>query len=377
MRKRTRNSFSYGSMWMSLAPFWIADISIRFTRRMTGASPLCRSSEATSICSSSSSTSTSSSTARHPRAPWRPSRWSRRCEIRPARARRRLLLAAAVLRHGAVRVIALDGLEDGGFGGDDRFDVVARHELDVVHGEHVGRIRDRNRQRRAGAAERDDLVLLDRLGGNELDDGGVDLELRQVDRGHAVLLAEQIGDFLVLDEPEADQIQADLAAVRLLMVQRLLQLGRRDALFLEQQLADTNGHRVRPCEDRSTRAATPIVARGPRRQLREPACWGEDFDSTPVTLFVKQENAGRIRRHPRGDAPAAAAGLGPDRRLGVNPERESAAKLPPILKVGACPPGSLPSVLRRTRPARRHAASSAPRCPPRTPGSRRSARGRN
>ena len=62
MRNRTRNSFSYGSMWMSLAPFWIADISIRLTSRMTGASPPCFSSEETSICSSSSSTSTSSST---------------------------------------------------------------------------------------------------------------------------------------------------------------------------------------------------------------------------------------------------------------------------------------------------------------------------
>ena len=49
-------------MWMSLAPFWIADISIRFTSRMTGASPPCFSSEATSICSISSSSSTSSST---------------------------------------------------------------------------------------------------------------------------------------------------------------------------------------------------------------------------------------------------------------------------------------------------------------------------
>ena len=61
MRKRTRNSFSYGSTWMSLAPFWIADISIRFTSRMTGASPPCFSSVETSICSISSSISTSSS----------------------------------------------------------------------------------------------------------------------------------------------------------------------------------------------------------------------------------------------------------------------------------------------------------------------------
>ena len=65
----------------------------------------------------------------------------------------------------------------------------------------------------------------------------------EVDRGHAVLLAEQRGDLFVLDEAELDEVQAELAAVRLLMVQRLLQLRRRDALLLEQQLADTDGHR--------------------------------------------------------------------------------------------------------------------------------------
>ena len=41
MRYRTRSSFSYGSMWMSLAPFWIADISTTFTSRTTGASSPC------------------------------------------------------------------------------------------------------------------------------------------------------------------------------------------------------------------------------------------------------------------------------------------------------------------------------------------------
>ena len=40
-RYRTRNSFSYGSMWMSLAPFWMADISTTLTSLMTGASPPC------------------------------------------------------------------------------------------------------------------------------------------------------------------------------------------------------------------------------------------------------------------------------------------------------------------------------------------------
>ncbi len=38
MRKRTRKSFSYGSMWMSEARFLIASRRIRFTSLTTGAS---------------------------------------------------------------------------------------------------------------------------------------------------------------------------------------------------------------------------------------------------------------------------------------------------------------------------------------------------
>ena len=59
MRYRMRSSFSYGSMWMSLAPLEMADISITLTSRMTGASSPCRASASTLISSSSSSTSTS------------------------------------------------------------------------------------------------------------------------------------------------------------------------------------------------------------------------------------------------------------------------------------------------------------------------------
>ena len=87
------------------------------------------------------------------------------------------------------------------------------------------------------AAERDDLVLLRGLGRDQLDDRRVDLELREVDRRDAVLLAEERGDLLVLDEAELDEVEAELAAVGLLVVQRLLQLRRRDALLFEQQLA--------------------------------------------------------------------------------------------------------------------------------------------
>ena len=93
-----------------------------------------------------------------------------------------------------------------------------------------------------GAAERNDLVLLRGLGGNQLDDGRVDLELREVDRGDAVLLAEERGDLLVLDEPHLDEVVAELAPVGLLMVQGLLKLLGGDALLLEEELANANGH---------------------------------------------------------------------------------------------------------------------------------------
>src|SRR5713226_397539 len=184
----------------------MADINIRFTRRMTGASPPCFSSEDTSICSISSSISTSSS-------------------MTPAvssRARVTMSRVAALLRFAACCWTTSRFF----FGSWERRGVVARHELDVVHGEHVGRIRHRDRQRRAGAAQRNDLVLLRGLGGDQLDDRRIDLELRQVDRGHAVLLREQGRDLLVLDEAKIDEIKTELPAARLLIVQRLLQLRR-------------------------------------------------------------------------------------------------------------------------------------------------------
>ena len=108
--------------------------------------------------------------------------------------------------------------------------------------------------------------LLRGLGGNQLDDRRVDLELREVDRGNAVLLAEQGGDLFVLDEAELDEVDAELAAVGLLIVQRLLQLRRRDALFFEQQLADADGHRVRPCGKR-------LRLSGPATDAAPSACY--------------------------------------------------------------------------------------------------------
>src|SRR5262249_61071823 len=100
------------------------------------------------------------------------------------------------------------------------FDVVSRHELDVVHGEDVRWIRHGDRQRRARARERDDLIFLRGIAGNELDDTGIDLELAERNGGNAVLLAEEGGDLLVLDVSELDQIEAELPPMLVLIVQR-------------------------------------------------------------------------------------------------------------------------------------------------------------
>jgi hypothetical protein len=68
------------------------------------------------------------------------------------------------------------------------------------------------------------LVLPRGLGRNQLDDGEVDLELREVDGWNAVLLAEEGGDLLVPDEPQFDEAETQLPPIRLLLRQRLLEL---------------------------------------------------------------------------------------------------------------------------------------------------------
>ena len=118
----------------------------------------------------------------------------------PAAAAGAAAAVAPQLERARRAVVAVDRVLEGALRGHDRLDVVAGHELDVVHGEHVRRVRHGDRERRAGARERQDLVLPRRLGRDDLDDRGVDLEVVEVDRGHAVLPREQARDLLVLDE---------------------------------------------------------------------------------------------------------------------------------------------------------------------------------
>ena len=139
-------------------------------------------------------------------------------------------------------VVPVDRLLDGDFAGDYRLHVVAGHELDVVHGEHVGRVHHGDGQGGAGAADRHDQIFLRHLARDELHDRVIDLDLREVDGGHAVLLGEDAGDVLFFDEPELDEVQAELAAVGLLIFQGLLELLRSEKPGLDQHLAQLDRH---------------------------------------------------------------------------------------------------------------------------------------
>jgi len=139
-------------------------------------------------------------------------------------------------------VVVVDRLPDGDLGGHHGLDVVAGHELDVVHGEDVRRVHHGDGQRRAGPVDRHDEVLLSDLRRHQLGHLLVDFEVAEVDRGHAVLLGEELSDVVLVDESELDEIEAELAAVFLLMFEGRRELLLTDQARLEQHLADLHSH---------------------------------------------------------------------------------------------------------------------------------------
>ena len=151
---------------------------------------------------------------------------------------------AAQLQRPGRAVILLDRVLERGLGGHHRLDVVARHELDVVHGEHVGRVGHGDGQGRPGPAQGKDLVLAGRFGRDDLDDRGIHLEVVQVDRGDAVLPGEEARDLLVLDIAQGDEGLPKLSPVHLLVAERFLELLRSHHVLLEQQFAELDGHSV-------------------------------------------------------------------------------------------------------------------------------------
>src|SRR5581483_9105292 len=104
---------------------------------------------------------------------------------------------------GAVRL--LDAGHDRAFRGDDGLDVEAGHELDVVHGEDIRGVHHGDGQRRADAAERQDLIALGGFVGDELDHRRVNFEVGEIDGRHAVLAGEEVGNLFVGEEAQLDQ----------------------------------------------------------------------------------------------------------------------------------------------------------------------------
>ena len=91
----------------------------------------------------------------------------------------------------------VDALDDGTFRSDDRLDVEAGHELDIVHRKDVGRIDHGDGERCTYAAERENLVALRGFVRDQLDDGGIDFEIGKINGGHTVLARQEVGDVLV------------------------------------------------------------------------------------------------------------------------------------------------------------------------------------
>ena len=139
---------------------------------------------------------------------------------------------------GARVVVALDRRCDRGLAGDDRLDVVAGQELDVVDGVQVRRVGHRDDQRRARARDRNDPVLVADLAGDELDHFRIDLVLVEIDRGHAVLRRKEIRDLAVGDVAELRERVAEVLARALLLVLRFPELLQADELLANEELTE-------------------------------------------------------------------------------------------------------------------------------------------
>ncbi len=211
MRYRTRSFFSYGSTWMSLAPFLMALRRMALTRRTTGAPSAAFSSSRMFTSSASTENSTSSCSNSESTSSYD---WVCGGEGPLQRPRDRRLRR------------------------DHGLDVEAGQELDVVDGVEVGRVRHRHDERVARAGEGDDLVLVADLARDELRDLGVDLVLVEVDGRDAVLGGEEVGDLPVRDVPQLGEGEAQVVARLALLLLGLAELLEADELLADEELAE-------------------------------------------------------------------------------------------------------------------------------------------
>ncbi len=132
-------------------------------------------------------------------------------------------------------VVLFDEGAEGVLAGDDREEVEAGDELEVVEDPGIGRIRHRHRERAALPLQRQHDVLQREVRRNQPDDLDVDFEARQVHRRHAILPREDLGDLEFLDQSQLHQDVAQTVAGRFLLGQ-----GRRELVTGDQPLANQN-----------------------------------------------------------------------------------------------------------------------------------------
>src|SRR5262245_44758293 len=112
----------------------------------------------------------------------------------------------------------LDEVAERELTGEHREDVVARDELEIIDDRDVARIRHRDRERAAVALEGQVQLLRREIVLDQLDDPLVDLEPREVDRGHPVLTGDQTGELVLVDVAELHEaVTEPHAALRLLL----------------------------------------------------------------------------------------------------------------------------------------------------------------
>ena len=83
-------------------------------------------------------------------------------------------------------------------------------------------------------------------------DARIDLEVREINRGHAVLTGERSGEVGFLDETELDQVVANASAVVSLLLESLIELILSDQPFSQQQIADPRRFSGRCCQGRGS-----------------------------------------------------------------------------------------------------------------------------
>ena len=226
-----------------------------------------------------------------------------------------------LFERGGLVVVLLDGAPDRLLGRDHGLDVVSGEELDVVERKNVGRVGGRQDQRRAGPVHGDHGVLDRDLLRDQLDHRRLDLELVEIDRGHAVLLGDEVGELVLVEEAELGDLRAEPSALRAGLLTRLAQLLRAEEILLDEKLPDPLVHADSPDSAlRNPNRNTRLRSRLRKESVVNPVGYRRSGrGALPSRAGGRSEGAQRPRsrlppdRPPRGRCAAGAAPAGPGR----------------------------------------------------------------